>query len=191
MIYSEVKALFEALGHRFFDEGSYNLNLYGIRRGYSAVDEFNDILGIAFRDKNGNPVNIEHEGTTLPGLYWLKHRMGNINGTAILKPGQYAGALTFGLHSGYEALVQKGSPFEVWRDHDQDGNLDPNGKIYTDVTGLNMHTTSFKSEVDRIGAYSAGCQVRKNPEDHLTLMAFAKKSAMKYGNSFTYTLIEL
>ncbi|WP_420581945.1 hypothetical protein [Reichenbachiella sp.] len=189
MIYSEVKELFEALGHRFYDHGAYNVNLFGIRKRGS-VNEFDDILGIAFRDDMGNPVVIEHKGTTKPGLYWLKSKKGNANGTAILQPGQYPGCWMLGEHKGYPALVQKGMPFKVWRDGDEDGELDYEGKTYTDVTGLNMHTTSFNNEIDKVGAYSAGCQVRQFDEDHIAVIEILKRSAAKYGNSFSYTLID-
>lgn len=190
MIYSEVKALFETLGHRFYDKGAYNVNLFGIRSGYDQVDEFNDVLGIAFRDDQDNPIVIEHRGTTKPGLYWLKQKMCNANGTAILQPGQYPSCWMIGKHKGYEALVQKGMPFHVWRDQDEDGQLDAEGRTYKDVTGLNMHTTSFINDIDKVGAYSAGCQVRQHHEDHQTVMGILKRSAERYGNSFTYTLID-
>lgn len=190
MIYSEVKALFECLGHQFFDAGAYNVNLFGIRRGLDRVDEFNDILGVAFRDDQGNPICLEHKGTTKPGLYWLKNRKGNINGTAILQPDQYPGCWMMGDHKEYEALVQKGMPFKVWRDGDEDGELDIDGQTFDDVTGLNMHTTSFINEIDRVGAYSAGCQVRQKDEDHRMVMEVIKRSASIWGNSFTYTLID-
>lgn len=190
MIYSEVKVLFETLNHRFYDGGIFNVNLFGIRKGYDVVDEFNDILGIAYRDELGNPVVIESKGTTKPGLYWLKNKKVNINGTAILQPGQYSRCWELGKHKGYEALTQKGMPFNVWRDADQDGQLDPNGQTYKDVTGLNMHTTSFINEIDRVGAYSAGCQVRQKAEDHKMVMEILKRSAELYSNSFSYTLID-
>jgi len=190
MNYQELKALFEELGHVFFDKGAYNLNLYGIRNGYGSVNEFNDVLGVAYRDEQGNEIVLEHKGTTDPGSWWLRNRMGNPNGTFILAPGQYRDCWSIGKHKGYEALVQVGSPFKGWRDNDQDGQLDPEGKLYRDVTGLNMHTTSWLKQVDKVGAYSAGCQVRQYTEAHEHIMKLCRKSADFYGNSFSYTLIE-
>lgn len=189
MIFSEVKVLFECLGHRFYDSGKFNVNLFGIRR-LTKADAFDDVLGIAYRDDFGNGVVLEHKGTTDPGLYWLKENMGNANGTFILAPGQYPKCWSLGNHKGYEALVQTGYPFRGWRDNDKDGHLDMEGKIYTDVTGLNMHTTSFKSETEKVGAYSAGCQVRQKPEDHRMVMEILKRSAAIYSNTFSYTLID-
>lgn len=189
MIHSEVKLLFESLGHKFYDHGAYNVNLFGIRSKSNLVDQFDDILGIAFRDDFGNPIVLEHRGTTKPGLYWLRDKMGNENGTFILAPGQYRRCWKIGDHKGYEALVQEGSPFTGWRDGDQNGKIDPEGKLHQDVTGLNMHTTSFKNDVELVGAYSAGCQVRQKPEDHRMVIEILKRSAELYGNSFSYTLI--
>ena len=189
MIYSEVKAMFECLGHRFYDSGYFNVNLFGIRRK-TKVDEFDDILGIAYRDDFGNGIVLEHKGTTDPGKYWLETKMGNVQGTAILIPGHYPRCWQIGDHKGYPALVQKGMPFKVWRDNDQDGDLDFGGKEYKDVTGLNMHTTSFLSEIEKVGAYSAGCQVRQKDEDHRMVMEILQVSALLHGNSFSYTLID-
>lgn len=190
--YQEVKALFEEKGYRFYDDGPFNVNLYGIRNGYSIVDEFNDIIGICFRDELNNEVCIESKGTTKPGLKWLKDKKGNMNGTAILIPGQYSKCWTFGDHRGaYEALVQSPyAKFEVWRDDDSDGEFDIGGDVYYDVTGLNMHTTSLINEISRVGAYSAGCQVRQDDHNHWMVMAAVERSAELFGSLFSYTLFE-
>lgn len=192
MRYDEVKNQIESLGYRFYDSGVFNVNLYGIRNGYDVVDEFNDVLGICFRDEFNNPVCIESKGTTKPGLHWLKNRKGNINGTFILQPGQYKKCWTFGEHkSAYDALIQSPySEFKGWRDNDSDGELDINGDTYDDVTGLNMHTTSLINDISKVGAYSAGCQVRQDDQSHWVIMAILNKSAERYGSLFSYTLIE-
>jgi len=191
MTYDQVKELYKQNGYKFYDSGKHNVNLFGIRNGYDTVDEFNDVLGIAYRDDNNKPVVIEHKGTTKPGLYYLKNKLGNKNGTAILIPGYYPKCWTIGKHSGkYEALVQNGNVFNVWRDNDSDGKFDIGGRIYTDVGGLNMHTTSFVNYNAKVGAYSAGCQVRQYSKQHLEVMEIIKKSAQLYGNVFSYALFE-
>jgi len=97
--------------------------------------------------------------------------MGNINGTAILIPDFYSACWVVGKHNGkYEALVQYKEPFRVWRDNDQDGQFDYHGVEYRDVTGLNMHTESLVNETEKVGAYSAGCQVRQFDRDHFMFM---------------------
>ena len=40
-----------------------------------------------------------------------------------------------------------------------------------------------------VNSYSAGCQVFKNASDFKDFMKLVNKSADKFGNSFTYTLI--
>lgn len=182
--------MYRCCDYKFYSSGAYNVNLYGLRNGYETVDEFNDVLGIAFIDAAGNKNVIECAGTTKPGLYYLKKRLGNINGTAILPPGYYPKCWQIGLHNGYEALIQTGSPFKVWRDNDSDGKFDTGGKLYSDVTGLNCHHASILEVLKNVGAYSAGCQVRGNHLDHFIMMAIAKMSASLYGNAFSYALFD-
>jgi len=187
--YDDVKQVFLNKGYTFFDTGSYNLNLFGIRSGHPRVNEFNDWIGIVFKDALGNKQAIGFKASTDPGYYWLKHQLGNINGTAILCPGQYRHCWVVGTHQGYEALQQSpGARFLVWRDNNANGILDESGPVYNDVSGLNCHTTSFRTEVDRVGRYSAGCQVIQDDLDFLIFLSIVRKSADMYGNSFTYTL---
>lgn len=189
--YQDLQEIFVGKGYAFFDNGSYNVNLFGIRSGDLRVDEFNDIIGVAYRDDFGNPKLELFRATTKPGLYYLKNKLGNIDGTAILIPGQYRGCWTLGFHRGYKALVQKGlGIFKVWRDSDSDSGLDTGGEVFDNVTGLNLHTTSFNNEVDRVGRYSAGCQVVQDDMDLGILISILTKSANIYGDSFSYTLLE-
>lgn len=188
--YNDIKELYRKNGFKFYESGRYNVNLWGFRSGYDVVDEFNDILGIAYKDDFGNEVVIQHKATTKPGLYYLKNKIGGAGGTAILLPGYYPSCWKMGDHKGYEALVQNGMPFKVWRDNNSNGKLDIGGKVYTNVTGLNRHTTSFLTEKEKVGPYSAGCMVDRDDEDHLVDMAICSKSASLWGNSFSYALFE-
>ena len=190
--YESVRDLYAKLGYRFYDEGKFNVNLFGIRRSLE-VDIFNDLLGIAYRDEKNEPQLLLHAGTTKPGLYWLKNKLGNMKGTFILAPGYYSRCWKIGLHHGeYQALVQAGNKiFKGWRDNDSDGQLDMNGPIYDDVQGLNSHTTSLlRGDAQKVGAYSAGCQVRKRLEDHKKLMDVCARSSEIYGNLFSYALFD-
>lgn len=191
MTFEQIRELYKSNDYKFYDKGKYNVNLFGIRNGYGTVDEFDDILGMAYYDENNEPVVIEHKGTTKPGLYYLKNKLGNAKGTAILIPGYYAKCWTVGKHNGkYQALVQSGNVFKVWRDNDSDGQFDIGGEVYTDVGGLNMHTTSFINYNAKVGAYSAGCQVRQFSTQHLDVMKIINKSVELYGNIFSYALFE-
>lgn len=118
--------------------------------------------------------------------------MGNINGTAILIPDFYPACWKLGEHKGqYEALVQAGTGvFKVWRDDDKDGRFDYSGKVYDDVGGLNSHTESLLNETEKVGAYSAGCQVREFNQDHEAFMGIVKRSMSLYGTRVSYKLFE-
>lgn len=191
LTYDQIKDQIKSKGYSFFESGPYDVNLYGIRNRSTQVDEWNDVLGVAFTDNIGNKHNLMHPGSTKPGLYWLKKKMGNMNGTAILIPDQYRACWMIDEHKGYEALKQKGSEiFKVWRDADKDGQFDYNGPLHRDVTGLNMHAGPMISEPNKVGAYSAGCQVRAEDLEHFMVMQILKISCKLYGNSFSYTLLE-
>jgi hypothetical protein len=158
-----------------------------------AVDQFNDLLGVATEDHFGNQINLVHKGTTKPGLYWLgKEHIGNIDGTAILIPDQYRSCWIVGKHKGeYEALQQSDrAQFKVWRDKNKDGHLDYSGKIYYNVAGLNGHCESLIRETERVGAYSAGCQVRQYDLEHFAVMNLCKLSTIYWGKYISYTLFE-
>ena len=189
--YHRLQDIYTQKGYTFFDEGAYNLNLFGVRADALNVDEFNDIIGVAYRDDIDANQLITFRASTKPGLYWLKNQLGNIHGTAILVPGQYRGCWELGFHRNYEALVQRpAAHFNTWRDNDADGQLDMEGLVYTDATGLNLHTTSFINDTERVGKYSAGCQVVQDDLDFAILLALIKKSSSIYGTRFSYTLLE-
>jgi len=190
LTFEMVRKAYDNKGYKFF-EGDYSSNLFGIRSKDPVPNLWNDLLCLAQYESGilNEGVLHTHYGTTKPGLYYLKKKMGNINGTAILIPGQYRSCWTIGAHKGrYSALVQKGSPFRVWRDNNSDGQFDYSGVVYTDVTGLNMHTESLLRDTSWVGAYSAGCMVREFDKEHFEIMTILMQSASKYGNSFSFTL---
>lgn len=187
--YSQIRKIYNDHGFKFY-QGKFNINLFGIRAKSSLVDHFNDTLGVAFLDDYSNGVCLTCSGTTKPGLYFLGEKnMGNPKGTFILKEGHYPSCWMRGDHRTYDALIQSDkATFVGWRDRDKDGELDYSGPLYYDVTGLNMHTTSFINKKARVGAYSAGCQVRQYSNDHVNVMGIVKKSLNLYGKYLSYAL---
>ena len=80
----------------------------------------------------------------------------NDKGVAILKPGQYRGSHTIGLHQGkYEALKQ-GGKVKVYRDANRDMNYDEK-VIQEGVFGINIHKAGANSTY--VENWSEGCQV--------------------------------
>tara|TARA_Y100000034_G_C6842907_1_gene381505 strand:- start:508 stop:1131 length:624 start_codon:yes stop_codon:yes gene_type:complete len=176
--------------YEFFD-GSlpHNVNIIGIRNMAGRVNKFDDILLAIYRDTHKRWLADSYQITTDPGLYWLKKPM-NVNGTAILCPGQYRGAYQIDKHRGkYDALCQLGAPISVWRDGNLDGTHDMSDTtIATGYFGVNLHKAGRSStQVDK---WSAGCQVFKNDGDFKEFMTTIRASEKRFGNSFTYTLIE-
>lgn len=188
--FDDIKTVTQQKGYTWW-EGEYDVFHYGIRSRSLLVNLWNDVLGVCLIDKFGNKLNLMHRGSTKPGLNWLKDKMGNVNGTAILQPGQYRKCWTLGTHNGYPALCQSSvGVFKVWRDNNKDGRFDYQGPTYTDVTGLNMHTESLIRETDLVGLYSAGCQVREFDKEHMMVMAINELSVAMYGDGISYTLFE-
>ncbi|TRX54845.1 hypothetical protein FNH22_19005 [Fulvivirga sp. M361] len=177
-------------GYKFFDAHKpYNLNIIGIRSNEQVANSFDDWLYLIFRNDALETQLHEFPVTTDPGNYWLQNPT-NVNGTAILVPGQYRGSHEIRKHQGrYDALCQK-ADMKVWRDKNNDDVLDMNGTIYTGIFGINIHRSNASSESERVEKWSAGCQVFKRVHDFNFFMNLCRKAVQLYGNSFTYTLLE-
>src|ERR1043166_5096729 len=101
----------------------YQLNIIGDRSNETNSNKFDDFLHVFFRDAKLKWQHFKFAVTTDPGTYWLKNPS-QVNGTAILKPGQYIDAYSIGLHKGqYKALVQT-KKVTVLRDYDRNAILD-------------------------------------------------------------------
>jgi hypothetical protein len=180
----------EKLGYQI-DKRPTKLNVIGVRNSKAtSQDKFDDLLAYFTYDANGNLVGKVVAGTTDPSTYFLRSPI-NAKGAAILKSGQYKDAYQIGLHRGqYEALVQR-KPVTVIRDDDRNALINYFAPTQTGLYGINIHkSTKGKNNEDIIGADSAGCQVFRNIPDFMDMMRLAQTSRKKYGNTFTYTLID-
>lgn len=191
IVKSDLPNIIRSKGYAFFTNGLFNLNIIGVRKDNNNLitNKYDDFLVVIYRNRRGWQTayfNI----TTEPGDYYMRKKLGNPKGTAILVPGQYRGCWKLGRHKGeYEALVQS-KPVKVYRD----GNMD---KVYDmfpqtineGLFGINIHRSNQGFTRETIDMYSAGCQVFSNPEDFEAFIALCKEQVKRYGNSFTYTLI--
>ncbi len=166
----------------------YDLNLFGVRGRDRRAGTFNDVVGVMYL-REGEWCCFAFPATTDPGTYWMEHPM-NVEGTAILVPGQYRNAYKIGSHKGYPALQQQKS-MKVYRDNTKDDilEMDP-ATIQNGMYGINIHRAGAASASSSVYRWSAGCQVLADPIHFNFLMSLAKKSASIYGNSFTYTLLD-
>lgn len=168
-------------------KGDYNLNLVGVRSSNTDANTFNDVMVVLYQ-VNGKQHMHTFPMTTDPGVYYRKNPV-NINGTAVLVPGHYPSCWKIGAHkSKYYALVQS-CDMTVWRDNDGDEKLDEKERMETGVFGINCHHAGANTASLYVDKWSAGCQVLADPVDFELLMALVKKSAQKYGASFSYTLL--
>jgi hypothetical protein len=180
----------ERLGYSI-DKRPNKLNIIGVRNSAAtSQDKFDDLLAYFFYDKSGKLVGRVVSGTTDPSTVFLKSPI-NLKGAAILKSGQYKDAYQLGLHRNkYEALVQR-KPVTVIRDDDRNALINYLAPTQTGLYGINIHkSTKGKNNEDIIGLDSAGCQVFRNIRDFEDMMQLARISKNKYGNSFTYTLLD-
>jgi hypothetical protein len=180
----------ENLGYTI-DKRPNKLNIIGVRNSKAtSQDKFDDVLAYFTYDTNGNLIGKVVPATTDPSTYFLKSPI-NVKGAAILKSGQYKDAYQIGLHRGkYEALVQA-KPVTVIRDSDRNSLINYFAPTQTGLYGINIHkSTKGKQNEDIIDFDSAGCQVFRNIPEFMDMMRLAQTSRKKYGNSFTYTLID-
>jgi hypothetical protein len=170
-----------------FFTGELNLNLIGIRAKDAQADTFNDVLCVVY-EKGKKTLLETYPITTDPGVYYRKHPV-NVDGTAVLMPGHYPACWRLGMHRGkYEALVQCG-PMTVFRDNNKNRRIDTNGKLDTGYFGINLHRASENKYTLQVDKWSAGCQVFADPEQFEAVIELCKASAAKYGQFFSYTLI--
>ena len=176
-------------GYAWFDKGTYNLNLIGVRSSIQESGRFDDFITATYKDSKGAWICKFWKATTDAGSYWLQHPM-NAKGTALLVPNQYRGAWQIGLHKGqYKALVQF-KPVSVYRDNDKDKitEFKPES-IQTGMFGINIHRSNPKTISTINDKWSAGCQVFASPNDYEEFMSLIELSAKQYGDKFTYTLL--
>lgn len=170
------------------DDLDYNINLVGIRSATLVPNYFDDWFYVFW--KYHNQWNKKRYSiTTDPGLYWLENPI-NVNGTAILKEGQYLGLWKIGKHKGkYLALVQA-NPCTVIRDANRNNQLNYNsGYEETGFFGINCHRATSNGRSQIVEKWSAGCQVFADSKEFDEFMNICQLAAQNWGNSFSYTLL--
>ena len=186
----DFKKLFEKKGYTYFEKGNYNMNIIGVRSNQNnkVTNKYDDCLVLIYNTETGWKRQI-YNITTEPGIYYMKNII-NDKGCAILVPGQYKGCFRIGLHKNkYKALVQC-KPVSVYRDNNKDDifDLSPTS-VTTGLYGINIHRSNETWTRNTIDKYSAGCQVFNNPVEFTAFMRVCEKQKARYGNSFTYTLL--
>ena len=194
LIKEQFRKAMESKGYAFFgleNRAAYNVNIIGVRSDEDIFNKFDDALVVIYRDTKKNWEVRSYSITTDPGKIWLEKPM-NSKGCAVLVPNQYRGVYKIDGHgkTRYPALCQRLGEVEVYRDSDLNNEIDRDaGTIDKGMFGINIHRSRKTGEADLVNSYSAGCQVFKNTTDFNDFMKLANKSSDKFGNSFTYTLL--
>lgn len=123
-------------------------------------------------------------GTTESGVaYFLNKHIRNKKGTFTLNYGFHEKIWCIGIHKGYEAFVNDWEyckPTKGWRDVNYNFVKDPTDIEVCDYFGINCHRAHPFKLLDKIGRYSAGCQVvRSNKDFQKFLVAFKSTSIYK------------
>lgn len=129
--------------------------------------------------------------TTDPGTYWLLHPI-NSKGAAVLKPGQWENCWAMGYHKNkhdHPALVQIAN-ISVYRDGDKDVVAEKTNVIETGLFGINIHGANKVGVTQKIGKFSAGCQVFQEWSKKEEFLSICKMFKDLRKNKYTYTLIE-
>jgi hypothetical protein len=186
----EILQRVKAHGFAVFDgDHDYDLNIVGLRNPAGRINEFDDILYLAYK-VDGEWVEHKFKCTTDPGKYWLRNPS-RVAGTAIMMhPQQCRSVYKLDLHSGqYLALCQRNGKVRCWRDNNLNDVLDMEGDIHLGH-GINIHRASKWHPSQVVEKYSAGCSVIQSPVDFSILIEAAKKQRDINGwDTFTYTLL--
>jgi hypothetical protein len=188
----DVEQIIQAMrnrGYAVFDGAGLDLNIVGVRTSDPTVNVFNDFLYAFWRENDAWESRV-YAITTDPGLYWLQNPM-NVEGTAVLRAGQYRSAFTFGMHhNSYRALVQR-IPLPVYRDNNRDNVLNfDEATLQEGMFGIHIHKAGSRPEGStQVDKWSAGCQVFSVETEFNEFMDFCDQSAANHGDNFSYTLL--
>lgn len=172
--------------HRVFVNGDLNLNIIFVRQTLDTTNKFDDLHIVTWKE-NGVWWEWIAPCTTKPGVKAVADP-GNPVGVARVKAGQFSSAMTFGRHHDeYRCLVQC-VPLPLWRDRNRDGT--PDYEIAPVMQKAHIHIHKAGSSSTIVDHWSEGCLVDAKASDFAEFMKICDKSAEKYGDKFTFSVLE-
>jgi len=155
----------------------YNFNIFGIRNeDRQEQDIWNDWIGFF----TPNSICYFFRGTTDPGIYWSSNPS-NPKGVAHLCLGHHENIWRIDKHRGqYTALCNRWpcKPTKIWRDTNKNLKQDITDIVEKGYFGMNLHRANALYIIEKIGRYSAGCQVVLNPKHYDILINAAIASPL-------------
>jgi hypothetical protein len=194
LLVSQIKAIFQKKGYRFFQYGDFNINLVFVRESNEFTNKFTDTLYCIYKEYGSWKV-LQLPCSTKAGWWggiFNPITVAGKTGTAVLVPNQYKGAYKF--IDSYFGWLQypyfhQIAPVKVWRDYDKDLQID---KIQQQegLFGINIHRGGNVGVIGGfINNWSQGCLVMEEPFFR-KLLPIIRQSVKIYGDVFTATLIE-
>jgi len=160
-----------------------NYWIRGIRSGDDTPDRFDDVIQLM----KGKELILETTGTTNPGVSILQggFKKYKQKGAAILGADKfYSNVWTFGKHLGkQEALLQRGAKVCIFRDGNLNRLSEEVGDPSWEYAGINFHCDQHNlnaadKQSNKVGGWSAGCQVCNNLEDYKKIIEACKNQKL-------------
>lgn len=140
----QLKAEFSRLGYLWLP-----FQVIAIRSKANEPNKFDDLIGFV----DGDTITW-HTGTANPGTYWLENPS-RVDGTAMIKEGQYIDTWQLGKHKGqYDALTQAKEVTVYW-DNDKDKLAEETTTTETGYFGINWHHAHAEHESQNVDKWSA------------------------------------
>lgn len=185
----------KARGYVIYTE-PFKMNIVGVRNTDTSPVKFDDTLYVIWKNDKGSWRGKKYIITTDPSTRYLKRPINKL-GAAILPNGQYVDSWKIRKHNGKYYALGQNKPVCVYRDYDRGEllNFDIKSKS-CGLYGINIHRAKSgkaddgKGNTEKIGPYSAGCQVFQNSYCFDEFMKMAYRQKELYGNKFTYTLFD-
>lgn len=180
----------------------YEMNIVGIRRSYEGMaysNAFTDTMYLIYKIDDSDKWEIKkYRCSTMPGYFRLVEGGKNIdvkqsakmqarNGQGILKPAQYIDVYAIGVFPssyGTTAMVTLG-PQKAYRDK----TTGPTIKYTDDIQGY-FGMFIHRGYPGGVNNWSEGCQIFQSDGDLNDFFKWCQKHKEKYGNKFSYTLME-
>lgn len=211
LTWADLKDIVNSKGFTWFNNST---NLIAFRKKDYFDNKFSDKLFIAYHDYSSNEKKVlALDWTTLSGTlgkggvfdpisaWGLNVKTGaweNVKGVAVLKEGQYLKSYKFvDSYTGFSKypFFQQVAPVEVYRDGNKDIwiDCDKDATIHRGLFGINIHRMSGNGILsDKVNSssisWSIACQGTDEP-NFRKLLPIIREDVKKFGNLFTYTMI--
>ena len=157
LIAENLKAVMDKKDYVFFEEGTFNVNIVGIRSKEKKSNIFDDTMLLVYKNKKKEWEVQSSVITTDQGEKYLVDPI-STKGAAILVPNQYRGVYCVDIHArnnsrfAHEALCKRNGKLQVWRDNNKDNILDHNPEsIDEGWFGINIHRSKSSGDASYVG----------------------------------------